>query len=74
MPVPEQERFPIVFLYRRVINGTGEGHAVVAVRVTRRYVIFLDPLQGERRVTIRRFEEARRLIGRWVVVWEPATG
>lgn len=65
-----RQRCPIVFLYRRLINGVGEGHAVIPVRLTRHYVIFLDPLRGERRVTVRRFEEARRLLGNWVVVWE----
>jgi ABC-type bacteriocin/lantibiotic exporter with double-glycine peptidase domain len=65
-----QQRFPIVFLYRRLINGVGEGHAVIPVRLSRQYVAFLDPLRGERRVTIRKFEEARRLVGQWVVVWE----
>ena len=65
-----RQRFPIVFLYRRLINGVGEGHAVIPVRLSRQYVTFLDPLRGERRVTIRKFEEARRLVGQWVVVWE----
>ena len=65
-----QQRFPIVFLYRRLINGVGEGPAVIPVRLSRQYVTFLDPLRGERRVTIQKFEEARRLIGQWVVVWE----
>lgn len=68
-----QQRFPIVFLYRRFINGVGEGHVVIPIRLTRRYVICHDPLRGERRITIRKFEEARRLVGQWVVVWEPAT-
>jgi ABC-type bacteriocin/lantibiotic exporter with double-glycine peptidase domain len=67
-----QQRFPIVFLYRRLINGVGEGHAVIPVRLSRQYVRLLDPLRGERRVTIRKFEEARRLVGQWVVVWEPS--
>jgi ABC-type bacteriocin/lantibiotic exporter with double-glycine peptidase domain len=65
-----QQRFPIVFLYRRLINGVGEGHAVVPLRLSRHYATFLDRLRGERRVTIRKFEEARRLVGQWVVVWE----
>jgi ABC-type bacteriocin/lantibiotic exporter with double-glycine peptidase domain len=65
-----RRRFPIVFLYRRVVNHVGEGHAVIPVRLSRFYITFLDPLRGERRVTIRRFEEARRLVGRWVVTWE----
>jgi hypothetical protein len=65
-----RQRFPIVFLYRRLLDRVGEGQAVVPLRVSRNFVTFLDPLRGERRVTIRKFEEARRLIGRWVVVWK----
>jgi hypothetical protein len=34
-------------------------------------MLSLDPLQGERRLTIRKFEEARRLVGRWVILWQP---
>ena len=66
-----QRRFPIVFLYRRFINHVGEGHAVIPIRMSRHYVTFLDPLRGERRVSIRKFEEARRMLGQWAVVWEP---
>jgi ABC-type bacteriocin/lantibiotic exporter with double-glycine peptidase domain len=66
----DQQRFPIVFLYRRLINHVGEGHAVIPVRCSRLYVTFLDPLRGERRVTIRKFEGARRMVGQWGVVWE----
>ena len=69
-----QHRSPIVFLYRRIINHVGEGHAVIPVRLSRHYVTFLDPLRGERRVAIRKFEEARRIVGQWGIVWErPAT-
>ncbi|HEY7326078.1 MAG TPA: cysteine peptidase family C39 domain-containing protein [Gemmataceae bacterium] len=67
-----EQRFPIVFLFRRPIDRVDETHAVIPLRFTRQYVILLDPLRGERRVTIRKFEEARRLVGRWVVVWEPS--
>ena len=65
-----RQRFPIVFLYRRILDKVGEGHAVVALRFSRKFVTFLDPLRGERRVSIQKFEEARRLIGQWVVVWK----
>jgi ABC-type bacteriocin/lantibiotic exporter with double-glycine peptidase domain len=65
-----QQRYPIIFLYRRLINHVGEGHAVIPVRLSRHFITFLDPLRGERRVTIRKFEEARRMVGQWGVVWE----
>ena len=66
----ERERFPIVFLYRRPIDRVDEAHAVIPVGQSSRYITFLDPLRGKRRVTIRKFEEARRLVGQWVVVWD----
>ncbi len=65
-----QKRFPIIFLFRQPLDGVDMTHAIIPLHYTRRYVTFLDPLRGERRVTIRKFEEARRLVGRWVVVWE----
>jgi ABC-type bacteriocin/lantibiotic exporter with double-glycine peptidase domain len=65
----EQERFPIVFLYRRPFDRVDEAHAVIPVGLSSQYVTFLDPLRGKRRVSIRKFEEARRLVGRWVVAW-----
>jgi ABC-type bacteriocin/lantibiotic exporter with double-glycine peptidase domain len=67
----EAERFPIAVVYRRPIDAVESGHAVVPVGLSRRYVTFLDPLYGERRATVKKFEEARRLAGQWVVVWEP---
>jgi len=69
-----RREFPIVVLYREPIDGAREVHAVVPFHFSRQFVWFLDPLRpppGERQVTIRKFEEARRLVGRWVVVWEP---
>jgi ABC-type bacteriocin/lantibiotic exporter with double-glycine peptidase domain len=67
----KEHRFPIVLLFRRPIDRVNATHAVIPLRFTHRYVTFLDPLRGERQVTIRKFEQARRLVGRWVVVWEP---
>lgn len=68
-----QARFPIVILYRRPIDAVDAGHAVIPVSITRRFVTFLDPLLGKRRVTIRKFEESRRLAGQWVAVWETSS-
>lgn len=68
----EQQRFPIVVIYRRPIDAVDAGHAVIPLQLSRQYVSILDPLRGKRRVTIRKFEEARRLAGQWVVVWEAA--
>ena len=63
-------RFPIVFLFRGPIDGVDITHAVIPLRVSNKFMTFLDPQCGERKVTIRKFEEARRLVGRWVIVWE----
>jgi predicted double-glycine peptidase len=43
-----------------VIDGVFAVHAVIPTRVSPRYVTFLDPLQGERRVARRRFDAAWR--------------
>ena len=64
----KQRQYPIVFLFRRPIDGVETTHAVIPLRCSARYTAFLDPLRGERRVATRKFEEARRLVGRWVVV------
>jgi ABC-type bacteriocin/lantibiotic exporter with double-glycine peptidase domain len=61
-------RFPIVFLFRRPLDGVDATHAVLPLRIGRRYVTFLDPLRGTRRVSLRKFEKARRVVGSWVVV------
>jgi ABC-type bacteriocin/lantibiotic exporter with double-glycine peptidase domain len=66
----KEQRFPIVFLHRRPIDQVEVVHAVIPVGLFRQHVSFLDPLQGQRRVTIRKFEQARRLVGQWVVMWE----
>lgn len=66
-----QGRFPIVFLFRQPIDRIDMTHAVIPLRLSRQYVTILDPLRGERRVTIRKFEEARRMVGRWIVLWQP---
>jgi ABC-type bacteriocin/lantibiotic exporter with double-glycine peptidase domain len=66
----ENQRFPITFLYRKPLDGVAAIHAVVPFRLSPGFAHFLDPLRGERRVTRRKFEEARRWVGRWCVVFE----
>jgi ABC-type bacteriocin/lantibiotic exporter with double-glycine peptidase domain len=63
-------RFPIVFLFRGPLDGVDMTHAVIPLRMSPKYVTVLDPLRGQRRLTIRKFEQARRLVGHWVVLWE----
>jgi len=70
LDVIESQGFPIVFLHRRPIDQQDAVHAVIPLRASSHYVTFLDPLRGQRRVTIRKFEQARRLVGQWVIVWE----
>ena len=67
----EQLRFPIVLIDRSVMDREFAVHAVVPVRVSRHYVTMLDPLRGERRVSIRKFAKANRKVGGWAVVWHP---
>jgi ABC-type bacteriocin/lantibiotic exporter with double-glycine peptidase domain len=66
------ERFPIVLVDRTVLDDEFAIHAVIPVRFTKHYVTLLDPLRGERRVSIRRFVLAQRRVGGWAVAWEPA--
>jgi ABC-type bacteriocin/lantibiotic exporter with double-glycine peptidase domain len=61
--------FPIVYVYRKPLDGVSETHAVIPIRVTRQFVTILDPLRGERRVSQKRFEAARSWVRRWCVVW-----
>jgi ABC-type bacteriocin/lantibiotic exporter with double-glycine peptidase domain len=68
-----QNRFPIVFLNRGPVDKADEGHAVIPVRFSRHFVTILDPLQSKRRISIRKFEAARRLVNYWSVVWESMT-
>lgn len=66
-----RQEFPIVLLYREPIDGAREAHAVVPFHFSPQFVWFLDPLRpppGERRVSIKKFEQARGIIGQWCVV------
>jgi ABC-type bacteriocin/lantibiotic exporter with double-glycine peptidase domain len=64
------ERFPIVLVDRTILDGEFAIHAVIPVRFSRNYVTFLDPLRGERRVSIRKFSLSQRRVDGWAVVWE----
>jgi len=63
------QRFPIVFLHRRPLDQEDAVHAVIPIHFSKLYVNLLDPLKGSRRVTVRKFERARQLVGGWTVVW-----
>jgi ATP-binding cassette subfamily B protein RaxB len=65
-----QEQFPIVLLDRTILDGEFAIHAVIPIRFTRHYVTVLDPLHGERRLSLRKFAQAQRRVG-WTVVWQP---
>jgi len=66
-----EERFPIVLVDRSVLDHEFSVHAVIPVRVSRKYVTVLDPLRGERRISMRKFIQAQRRVDSWAVVWEP---
>ncbi len=65
-----QGRFPIVLMDRTVLDGEFVIHAVIPVRITRHYVTVLDPLRGERRLSVRKFAQTQRRV-RWTVIWQP---
>jgi ABC-type bacteriocin/lantibiotic exporter with double-glycine peptidase domain len=62
------KRFPIVHLYRLPIDKEAMTHAVIPVNIGGTYVTCLDPLRGKRRISIRKFEQARLLVANWVIV------
>jgi ABC-type bacteriocin/lantibiotic exporter with double-glycine peptidase domain len=65
-------RFPIVYFNRQPIDGELSVHSVVVTRVTRRFVSFLDPLRGERRVSRPKFMRAWSMLNRLALVCESA--
>lgn len=67
----EQHRFPIVLIERTFLDREFTVHAVIPIRLTRQYVRVLDPLFGERRISRRKFAQARRRLDQWAVVCHP---
>ncbi len=64
----DQERLAIVYLNRFPLDRQFAVHAVIPLRFTRHYVTVLDPRRGERRLTCRKFDAARRYLDRYGVV------
>jgi ABC-type bacteriocin/lantibiotic exporter with double-glycine peptidase domain len=64
--------FPIVYLDRSAFDDEFSVHAVIPVRVTPQFVRFLDPLRGERRISLRKFEAGWRRLDHACLVCEPA--
>jgi ABC-type bacteriocin/lantibiotic exporter with double-glycine peptidase domain len=65
----ELGQFPIVLVDRSLLDREFTIHAVIPVRFTRHYVTILDPLRGQRRISLRKFEKAIQRVGGWAVVW-----
>jgi hypothetical protein len=59
---------PIVYLYRKLLDGVPSVHAVIPVRFSKHLVTLLDPLRGRRRVSRRKFAKARAMVQNWAVV------
>ena len=66
-----QGQFPIVLVDRSVFDREFAIHAVIPIRFTQHYVSVLDPLRGERRISLRKFEKSQRRVGCWTVVCHP---
>jgi ABC-type bacteriocin/lantibiotic exporter with double-glycine peptidase domain len=64
-----QGRFPIVYLYRKFIDGPEQVHAVTPVAFTKHFATILDPLRGRRRISIKRFARSRAWVQNWAVVF-----
>jgi ABC-type bacteriocin/lantibiotic exporter with double-glycine peptidase domain len=63
-----EQRFPIVYIYRQPIDNVAMTHAVIPVRISPKFVTCLDPLCGKRRISVRKFEQARHMVADWVIV------
>ena len=50
--------YPIVFVSLLPLDGIPEMHALVVVEMTAHNVVVLDPLQGERRLSLQTFNAA----------------
>jgi len=64
-------RYPIVLLYRKLLDGEDNVHAVIPIGFAKQYVTLLDPLRGKRRISIRKFAKARQWVQQWAVIEEP---
>jgi ABC-type bacteriocin/lantibiotic exporter with double-glycine peptidase domain len=63
-----KELYPIVLVDRSFLDDEFSIHAVIPFRFTRQYVSVLDPLRGERRISLQKFAKACRRVDRWAVV------
>lgn len=68
-----QEQFPIVLVDRTFLDREFAIHAVIPIRLTPQYVVALDPLRGQRRISRRKFAKAQRRVDHWSVVCELKT-
>ncbi|MCI0682371.1 MAG: hypothetical protein L0Y71_09720 [Gemmataceae bacterium] len=55
---------------RSILDNEFAIHAVIPIHFSRHYVRVLDPLRGERRLTLRKFAKAVLRVAGWAVVWE----
>jgi ABC-type bacteriocin/lantibiotic exporter with double-glycine peptidase domain len=61
-------RYPIVYLYRKLLDGVSSVHAVIPVRFSKHFVTLLDPLRGRRRVSRKKLAKARAMVQDWAVI------
>ncbi len=66
-----QDRMAIVYLNRLPLDGIFSVHAVVPIRVTAHFVTILDPRMGERRVSRKKLDIARRYLSFYGVICGP---
>ena len=64
-------RWAIVYLNRLPLDHVFSVHAVIPLRVTTHFVTILDPRVGERRLSRRKFEAARRYLSFYSVICGP---
>jgi ABC-type bacteriocin/lantibiotic exporter with double-glycine peptidase domain len=67
-PLIAQNSWTIVYLNRFPLDRQFAIHAVIPIRITGHYVTILDPRKGQRRLSRRKLDQARRYLDRLGVV------
>lgn len=65
------DRMAIVYLNRLPLDGVFSVHAIVPIRVTAHFVTILDPRVGERRLSRKKLDVARRYLSFYGVICRP---
>jgi ABC-type bacteriocin/lantibiotic exporter with double-glycine peptidase domain len=68
MELNTKRRWVIVYLNRWPLDRVFAIHAVIPIRFSRVFLTVLDPMRGQRRLSRRKFDQARQYLDRLCVV------